>query len=223
MPKTSPFSTNRDNSIIGILGGTFNPPHLGHLRLAEDVAHVHRLSRVIFIPSLLPPHKGSREIASSVHRLAMTRKACEDNPLLEASDLEIRMDGPSYTVNTLRLLREQHMTVRFIMGTDSLKEISLWKDFEELFSLSDFIVVKRPGIDFKTAWAAVPESVRDRFRQDGEALVHEKLTTIVPSPVEGLNISSTRIRNFLKEGASIRYLVPETVRSYITEHQLYGK
>ncbi|MBI5252251.1 MAG: nicotinate (nicotinamide) nucleotide adenylyltransferase [Desulfomonile tiedjei] len=223
MPKTSPFSENYNNSIIGILGGTFNPPHLGHLRLAEEVACVHGLSRVIFIPSLLPPHKGSREMAPSSHRLEMTRKACADNSLLEVSDLELRMDGPSYTVNTLRMLQGHDVKIHFIMGTDSLREISLWKDYDELFSLSNFIVVKRPGVDFRAAWTEVPEAVRKKFRQDGETLVHEEFTTILPSPVEGLNISSTRIRNLLKEGRSIRYLVPEEVRSYIVEHQLYGK
>jgi nicotinate-nucleotide adenylyltransferase len=221
MPNTSSFSKEFNKSIIGVLGGTFNPPHLGHLRLAEEVACVHGLSRVVFIPTLIPPHKGFREIASSAHRLEMTRRACEDNPLLEVSDLEIQLEGPSYTVNTLRMLREQNFKSHFIMGTDSLKEISLWKDFEELFSLSDFIVVERPGIDFSSAWAAVPSTVRKRFHQDGDRMVHDKATTVAPSRVVGLNISSTRIRNLLKEGLSIRYLVPETVRSYINAHKLY--
>src|SRR5512139_2704216 len=99
MPKTSPFFEKPDNLIIGILGGTFNPPHLGHLRLAEEVAQVHGLSRVIFIPSLIPPHKGSKEIADSNHRLEMIRRACLGNERFEVSDLELRMDGPSYTIN----------------------------------------------------------------------------------------------------------------------------
>jgi len=223
MPKTSPFCEKPNNLIIGILGGTFNPPHLGHLRLAEEVAQVHGLSRVIFIPSLIPPHKGSKEIAASNHRLEMIRRACQDNERFEVSDLELRMDGPSYTINTLRILKKQNLKTHFIIGADSLKEISAWKDYDQLFSLSNFIVVKRPGVDFNTAWAKAPESLRRKFREDGDVLVHEESTTIVPSPVEGLNISSTRIRNLLKEGRSIRYLVTEAVHSYIIEHQLYGK
>jgi len=222
MPKTSPFLKNSDISTIGILGGTFNPPHLGHLRLAEEAAYVHELSRVILIPSLIPPHKCSPDIASPSHRLEMTRRACEANPLLEVSDMEIRMEGPSYTVNTLKMLRGQHLKISFIMGTDSLREISIWKDYEELFSLSDFIIVKRPGMGFETAWTAIPEAVRKKFRQDGDTLIHESNTAVWASGVEGLNISSTRIRSLLKQGKSIRYLVPESVREYIIQHRLYG-
>jgi nicotinate-nucleotide adenylyltransferase len=223
MPKTSPFFEKPNNLIIGILGGTFNPPHLGHLRLAEEVAQVHGLSRVIFIPSRIPPHKGSKEIAASSHRLEMTRRACLSNERFEVSDLELRMDGPSYTVNTLRILRDQNLNTCFIIGTDSLREISAWKDYDQLFSLSNFIVVKRPGLDFNNAWAQVPPSLRKKFLKNGDILVHEESTTVVPSPVEGLNISSTRIRSLLKEGRSVRYLVAEAVHSYIIEHQLYGK
>lgn len=223
MLKTSPFSNNHSNSIIGILGGTFNPPHFGHLRLAEDVAYVHGLSRVIFMPSLIPPHKGPRWIAQPSDRLEMTRKACEGNLLFEVSDLELGMEGPSYTVNTLRILKQQNLRAHFILGTDSLKEISQWKDYDQLFTLSDFIVVKRPGIDFAAAWAEVPQQVRKRFRTEGDTLVYDECNTISVSPVEGLNISSTRIRSLLKEGRSIRYLVPEAVRLYIAENELYGK
>jgi nicotinate-nucleotide adenylyltransferase len=221
MLKTSPFFEKSNSRKIGILGGTFNPPHLGHLRLAEEVACLHGLSRVFFIPSLIPPHKISQEVALPLHRLEMTRLACQDNPLFEVSDLEISSQGPSYTVNTLSVLaRQGNAETYFIMGTDSLKEIRTWKDCEKLFRLSNFIVVTRPRVDFPAAWAEVPDDVSRQFRRHGD-LYRSDSTELIPSQVRGLDISSTRIRAMIKEGKSIRYLVAESVRSYITEHKLY--
>ncbi|AFM27360.1 nicotinate-nucleotide adenylyltransferase [Desulfomonile tiedjei] len=221
MVKTSSFFQKSDIQRVGILGGTFNPPHLGHLRLAEEVAELHELSRILFMPSLIPPHKYHPEIASPEHRLEMTRLACLGNDRLEVSDLEIRLKGPSYTINTLKALKEQNLETFFIMGTDSLKEISTWKDYQQLFELSHFLVVKRPGTDFFSAWRETPESFRNKFTLSGECFVHESSGILVHSTVEGLNVSSTTIRNLLKQGKSIRYLVPESVRSYILEHRLY--
>ncbi len=208
---------------IGILGGTFNPPHLGHLRLAEEVAYEHGLSRVIFIPCFTPPHKSSNAIAASDHRLEMTRRACEGNRLFEVSNMEISLYGTSYTVDTLKALAEdQTREIFFVMGTDSLKEISTWKDYDRLFLLSHFIVAIRPGIHFDQAWKQVPESVRSLFRHEEDRLVHSGSKLLIPSKVCGLDISSTRIRTMARTGQSIRYLVPESVRLYIIENHLYG-
>jgi nicotinate-nucleotide adenylyltransferase len=153
----------------------------------------------------------------------MTRGACDGNVLFEVSDMEIALKGPSYTVDTLRSLsRSFDDQTFFIMGTDSLKEIYTWKDHEKLFALSHFIVVRRPGTDFETAWSEVPRDVRTHFTRQGDHFLHSASTMLVPSKVEGLDISSTRIRTLLKEGRSIRYLVPESVRLYIMENHLYG-
>jgi nicotinate-nucleotide adenylyltransferase len=208
---------------VGILGGTFNPPHLGHLRLAEEVASLHRLDRVVLIPALIPPHKDSEDIASASDRLEMTRLACRDNPRLEVSDLEIQAQGPSYTVRTLETWAQRHASrPYFIMGTDSLGEITSWKDYERLFSLSHFIVVTRPGTPFDDAWSRIPQAVHARFSVRGDRLVHaDDNLEIVKSQVKGLDISSTSIRSLARAGQSIRYLVRETVRSYITRHHLY--
>jgi nicotinate-nucleotide adenylyltransferase len=207
---------------IGIFGGTFNPPHVGHLRLAEEVAFLHGLSRIVFIPCFTPPHKNSQEAAPAEDRLEMLRQSCADNPCFEVSDIEVSFGGPSYTVNTLEIFsNDKSLEPYFIIGTDSLKEIRTWKDYEKLFSLSHFIVVKRPGVDFRTAWEKVPESLRKEFQDRGDHLLHSSSTSLIPSNVEGLHVSSTLIRNLTKAGRSIRYLVRESVRQYIMERKLY--
>lgn len=209
---------------VGLLGGTFNPPHLGHLRLAEEVAFAHHLDGVTFIPSSLPPHKSLADIAPPMHRLEMTRRACQDNPLFEVSDLELCRGGPSYTVQTLEVLAEEaHHHYFFILGSDSLREISTWKEYERLFVLCSFIVVQRPGVAFEAAWAEVPAPVRDRFHSRGDCFVNAEDRLLIPSDVRGLDISSTRIRTLVKAGRSIRYLVTDPVRTYIQENNLYGR
>ena len=223
MVKTSPLFTNCNSMRIGILGGTFNPPHLGHLRLAEEVAFTQGLDRVVFIPSHIPPHKISADdIVTAEHRLEMTRRACFDNPLFQASDMEIALQSPSYTVNTLEVIKKnENCNIFFILGTDSLREISTWKDYERLFLLANFVVVNRPGTSFRSAWDQVPQAFREQFQEKGQHLVHSSSNRLIPANVLGLDISATRIRGLLKAGHSIRYLVPESVRSYILEKELY--
>ncbi|MGO9568118.1 MAG: nicotinate-nucleotide adenylyltransferase [Desulfomonilaceae bacterium] len=207
---------------IGIFGGTFNPPHVGHLRLAEEVLFSHGLSRIVFIPSFISPHKNSQETAAPEDRLEMIRRSCADNDVFEVSDIEISFQGPSYTVNTLEVLsKDRDLDPYFILGTDSLREIRTWKDYSKLFSLSHFIAVKRPGLDFATAWAGVPEALRSEFQDRGDHLLHSSSRRVIPSNVEGLNISSTMIRDLSRDGRSIRYLVRESVRQYILERKLY--
>ncbi len=209
---------------IGILGGTFNPPHLAHLRLGEEVAISYGLSRVIFIPCHIPPHKISVDIAPAADRFRMMSLACEDNHLFEVSDMEIASSGPSYTVNTLEAFsKRKDFEIFFILGTDSLKEISAWKDYPKLFSLANFIVVTRPGLDFQAAWSEVPVSLKKEFHFEAGDFIHESSRRLIPSTVQGLNISATMVRNLLHEGKSVRYLVTESVRSYIIERKLYRK
>ncbi len=209
---------------LGILGGTFNPPHIGHLRLAEETACVHGLERILFIPCYTPPHKTHGEIAAPFDRLEMTRIACEDNRGFEVSDMEIARQDTSYTVVTLEILKQtRDCECYFIIGTDSLAEIHTWKECTRLFSLSNFICVQRPAHPFRQTWSRVPEAIRSRFRARGDRLYHgDGETVLIPSEVVGLDVSSTRIRNLLKESKSIRYLVPESVRRYIAQKNLYG-
>ena len=222
--KTSPFFEHGVELRVGILGGTFNPPHLGHLRLAEEVAPLFGLSRVMFVPCHIPPHKSGVHVAAAEHRLEMTRRACQNNPLFEVSDMEIAAKGFSYTVKTLEAFADKEdCEPFFILGTDSLKEIRTWKDYERLFVLAHFIVVTRPGTDFGSAWAELPAVTRAQFRDVGESLVHSTSTRVEPAAVRGLDISSTRIRELAREGKSVRYLVTEPVRSYMMEKKLYRK
>lgn len=207
---------------VGILGGTFNPPHVGHLRLAQEVAYVHGMDRVVFVPSFFPPHKTASGTAHPEDRLEMTRRACAGNPLFEVSDVEIARQSTSYTVTTLESLKSKKQgRIFFILGTDSLREIYTWKDYQRLFQLSNFIVVSRPGTSFDSAWEAVPHSLRTQFTREEDHFVHETSTLLIPSEVVGLDVSATRIRALLKTGRSIRYLVTESVRSYIHRKNLY--
>jgi nicotinate-nucleotide adenylyltransferase len=220
--KTSPFFEHGAALKIGILGGTFNPPHLGHLRLAEEVAQLFGLTRVLFVPCHTPPHKSTLHTALPQDRLEMTRRACEDNPLFDVSDMEVVAAGKSYTVRTLEAVADKKdWETYFILGTDSLREIHTWKDYERLFTLAHFIVVTRPGMEFASAWAELPETTRSNFQQAGGYLLHAKSTRVFPAQVLGLDISSTRIRNLVREGKSVRYLVTERVRSYINSRNLY--
>lgn len=208
---------------IGILGGTFNPPHLGHLRLAEEAANVHKLERVVFVPCDIPPHKSCTDLVPAEHRLNMTRIACEDNPLFEVSDMEIKCQGPSYTVTTLETFaNNKALEPYFILGTDSLKEISTWKDYESLFKLSNFLVITRPGTEFADAWSRLPTELRAQFQACGGQYRHVSSHVVIPSDIRGLEISSTHVRSLVEKGQSIRYLVPDSVLAYIQQLNLYG-
>ena len=220
---TSPLFGDGTQLKFGILGGTFNPPHIGHLRLAEEVVCEQGLDHIVFMPSFIPPHKNEENVASARHRLTMTSLACADNPRFRVSDFEVTRQGPSFTVNTLSWFSEgQEQAPFFIMGADSLKEIATWRDYSRLFELSSFIVVSRPGTDFDSAWEAVPEEVRFTFDRSGKKLMRKDGKAIIQSDVRGLDVSSTTIRALIGKGESIRYLVTESVRLYIVENRLYG-
>ncbi len=177
----------------------------------------------MFIPAFIPPHKGPENVARSNHRLEMTRTACRENPRFEVSDWEIRREGLSYTVKTLAHFDSSlDGDLYFIMGTDSLREMRTWKAAERLPALANFLVVARPGTEFDAAWEELPERIRTEYRREGDRLVHTSSKILIPSPVRGLAVSSTRIRDLLKEGRSIRYLVPEAVREHIMRNSLYG-
>jgi len=153
----------------------------------------------------------------------MTLRACDDNPQFEVSDLEVAAeDGPSYTVDTLEFFKQDPaLDFSFIIGTDALGEIRVWRDYERLFALANFIVVSRPGTSFEAAWQSVPTALRSRFKEEAGYLVHASAKRLIPSAVTGLDVSATRIRSLCKAGRSIKYLVTEPVRSYIIQHNLY--
>ena len=133
---------------IAILGGTFNPIHIGHLTAAQVAQEEMRLDQVVFVPSFLPPHKTENNLASAAHRLAMVRLAIRDNPKFSVSDCEIKKGGKSYSIDTVRFFRKKYpksTTLFFIIGADELNALKGWKDINELVNLVSFIAVNRPG------------------------------------------------------------------------------
>jgi nicotinate-nucleotide adenylyltransferase len=211
---------------LGIFGGTFNPVHLAHLIVAQTLVGEAGIDRVVFIPSATPPHK-EEEPAGAAHRLAMVRLAVADNPSFEVSEEEIHRGGTSYSVDTLRALRRDRPgdTLSFIIGMDAFRDVASWRDSPALFSLAGFTVIPRPGHDAGdvpgflppgvTAGPATGPSDRPVFPIPGCG------TAIRVVPVPPLGISSSDIRRRVREGLSIRYLVPRAVEEHILAHRLY--
>ena len=212
---------------IGVLGGTFNPIHVGHLRAAEEVAEALALERVLLVPSANPPHKaGAAPLAPGALRLAWVDAACAGNPRLSACDIEVARGGASYTVDTLRALAERHASARpvFIIGSDAFAELDTWREPKQLFALADFAVMARPGTPGRLAdW--IPETLRGDFElAPGGAVARHRATggSLRAVAISALAVSSSDIRDRIRRGGSIRYLVPEAVRSDIESCQVYS-
>lgn len=192
---------------VAIMGGTFDPIHHGHLVAAEAVRQELGIEMVIFIPSGRPPHKKGREIANNEHRYLMTVLATANNPYFRVSRMEIDRPGTTYTIDTIREVRRlcsKDCKLYFITGADATAEIISWKDPDKLFEMCEFVAVTRPGYIKKEN--KVTEKYSDRIRY---------------LEVPALAISSTDIRNRVKVGKTIRYLVPEAVEQYIGKFSLY--
>ena len=211
---------------IGIFGGTFNPIHLGHLRSAEEVREGQGLDRILFIPSATPPHKRGAGVVPAAHRLAMVRLAIRGNPCFRVSTIEIDRGGRSFSVDTLRALRQRLPTARFafIMGLDTFGEIATWKDYRAIFTLCDLIVTSRPPHVKAPLRRALPVAARAEFcYQHGTGtLEHRTGHRVIYQRLSDLDISASSIRDRLSGGRSIRYLVPASVQRYIARHHLYA-
>jgi len=198
----APSSSDRR---IGIFGGSFNPPHLAHLIVAEIVCEQFGLDRAYWLTSFQSPLKSVEDMAPTRHRIAMTRLAIEGNERFHFSDVEIRRGGISFTIETIRLLQDAQPDVdfRLIVGSDNLAAFDSWVEPQEILDRVRLIVFRRPGTE-----DVIATSERDE-RIDYAA-----------APL--LEISGTDIRSRIRAQESIRYMVPESVRSYILEHELYG-
>jgi len=214
---------------LGVLGGTFNPIHLGHLRAAEEVAEALDLARVLLVPAARPPHKPGDDadpIAPAAQRLAWVEAACEGNPRLSACDLEIARGGASYTVDTLRALGEREAPARlvFLIGADAFAEVGTWREPKQLFALADFAVMTRPGTPGALRdW--IPEALRADFAldPDGDAARHRATGSVLRRvAISALEIASSDVRARVRAGRSIRYLVPEPVRRDIEASGTYA-
>jgi nicotinate-nucleotide adenylyltransferase len=208
---------------IGILGGTFNPIHLGHLRSAEEVREAQRLDRILFVPSATPPHKRRQGLVSAEHRLAMVRLAVAGNPRFKVSSIEMERPGHSYSVDTLRAFRARMPGVAFsfIVGADAFREIDTWREYESIFSLCDVVVTSRPPHDDTSLAEALPVAVQAQFCYVRNVLEHRTGNRIIFQRISDLDISASSIRQRLARGLSIRYLVPVPVERYIACHELY--
>ena len=210
---------------IGILGGSFNPIHIGHLIAAEEVFQQRGLSKVIFMPTGISPHKESSDLTDSFHRYQMVKSAISDNEYFEVSDIEIKRSGKSYTIDTIRILREKYgeeHNLYLIMGTDMISEISTWKDISILSGICHFIVVNRSPIPAN----GISKSPSLECGLRGiKVFSDEKIAEIgrLKVTIPTIGISSTEIRDRLHSGRSIRYLVPQCVEDYIRTHNLYGR
>ncbi len=211
---------------LGLFGGTFNPIHYGHLRTAEEVVEALRITRLWFIPAALPPHKTARQIPSFEVRLELTRLAVGRHPRMMVSDIEGRRPGKSYSIETLRQVREEYgreWELYFILGLDAILEITTWKDYAELFTLCNFVVLDRPGYDRSQLEALLRREVHPLFQllEGGTGFQHPSGYQVLFLSTTLLDISATRIRRLVGEGRSIRYLLPEKVRRYIIKNKLY--
>ncbi len=211
---------------VGLFGGTFNPIHFGHLRGAEEVREAFELEEIIFIPASIPPHKVSEKIAEARYRLEMVRLAISGNPFFTLSDIEIRRPGTSYSIDTIRYFKENYLwNLYFILGSDAFEEIETWREYQTLFTLCDFIVMVRPGLEYNSFTFPLPTSLRDHFRPGGDngRWVHSSGHSLFLKEITFLDISSTKIRENIAHGRSVRYLLPPQVESYIKECGLYRK
>lgn len=198
------------NQRIGIFGGTFDPPHLGHLFVAEEARIRCGLERVLWIPNNVPAHReGKTASAGPDARTELTALAIADNPAFEISRLELDRPGPSYLFDTLTELRELYAGAElfFICGADSLRDVLTWYRGPELFQLCTFVAASRPGVDGAAALAALPEALRAR---------------VTWMEVPGLYIASRDLRVRVAQGLPVRYLVPDEVERRIHEQCLYG-
>ena len=200
-------------SRIGILGGTFDPVHIGHIILAQDAMERFRLDRVLFIPSFRPPHKLSRRLTAAAHRLAMLKAALEPYDLFALSTMEIDRGGISFTIDTVRELRRRFPKDRFffIIGADTLWELHSWKDIDDLMGLCRFVSAARPGFELSGLTSV------------GLGLANPWPARLKASIFTGhlVEISSSEIRRRVARGLSIRYLVPQPVERYIFKESLY--
>ena len=200
---------------IGVLGGSFDPIHIGHLLIAQDALEQVRLDEVIFVPAFVPPHKQHLERVSSEQRLEMVRLAVEGDDRFSVSDQELKRGGVSYTIDTVEELKKSRPDVDWVLlvGSDTLVDLHSWHRIDELLNLCEIASFMRPGENSRDEILRkiqLPEYIRERL-----------LSNLVD--VHQVEISSTEVRQRVMDGASLRYLVPRAVKKYIYEQGLYQR
>ncbi len=197
----------------GIMGGTFDPIHQGHLVTAEAARSIFKMDKVVFVPSGRPPHKRGLNITNKEHRYLMTVLATAANPYFEVSRTELDRPGESYAVDTVRYFKKimiPDSKLYFITGADAIMEILTWKNVEELLEQCTFVAATRPGFNLESLQEKLVKKLEEKY-----------LDKIIPLEVPAMAISSTNIRKRVKIGRTIKYLVPEAVENFIQKNNLY--
>ena len=213
-------------SAVGILGGTFDPIHYGHLRLAEEMLELANLRQIRFIPAGIPPHRAVPQV-SAQHRSAMVRLAIADQAAFVLDDREVRRSTLCYNVDTMRELRAElgpEQALCLLMGADAFLQLHTWHEWERLFELAHIVVGYRPGFALEDRIHAATPALRSHYRQRlgaAAALSEQPAGRIVVLAIPELEISATLIRSRVAENRSIRYLLPNPVADYIHQHHLY--
>ena len=216
---------------IGLLGGTFNPIHLGHLHIAEQTQTRLGFDQILFIPTGDPPHKSFKTLASTQHRLEMVKLATKDSPRFRVSEVEIFSTEICYTIDTLRKLKTQVQgELFFLVGLDAFLDLPTWKAADKLLAQANFVVVSRPEVQFsqiKTFPMLPPISEIDLIALDNEKRSHLEIQTssgptLTLLALPECNISASSIRDHLKQGLSAATWLPPPIESYIIANELYG-
>ena len=214
------------NRAIGILGGTFDPIHFGHLRLAEEMLEQARLREIRFIPTGTPPHRAAPKTPAH-HRSAMVRLAIADQPAFVLDEREVERTAPCYTVDTLRELRAELGAAQplcLLMGGDAFLQLHTWHEWQQLFDLAHIVVGYRPGFTLEERIHGTTAELQRHYQQRlcaANALSQQPCGGITELAIPKLEISATDIRRRVAEGRTIRYLLPSAVANYIHQHQLY--
>ncbi len=213
-------------SAIGLFGGTFDPIHFAHLRLAEEVSDAFALEQVHFIPVAVPPHRNEPR-ASPAHRLAMTRIATQGNPRFVVDGRELKRAGASYTFDTLSEVRSEsgNRPLCLLMGADAFVALMTWHRWSELFDLAHVVIARRPGYPLERLASSLPGQLRAQYMRrhaaDHAALQASPAGSIFTHELTALDVSASELRTLIKRHASLRYLLPDSVIAYIEEHKLY--
>lgn len=211
---------------IGILGGTYDPIHFGHLRLAEEMLELANLQQIRFIPTGTPPHRDTPQV-SAQHRSAMVQLAIADQPAFVLDGREVNRTTLCYTVDTLRELRAElgeAQPLCLLMGGDAFLQLHTWHEWEQLFELAHIVVGYRPGFTLEERIHSAPEQLQRHYKQRlcaVAALSQQPSGGVVELAIPKLEISATLIRSRVEENRSIRYLLPNAVADYIHQHHLY--
>ena len=212
---------------IGILGGTFDPIHYGHLRLAEEMLELANLREIRFIPAGTPPHRSVPQV-SAQHRSAMVQLAIADQLAFVLDEREVDRSTPCYTVDTLRELRVElgeAQPLCLLMGGDAFLQLNTWREWEQLFELAHIVVGYRPGFTLEERIHTATPALRQHYQQRlcaADVLSQQPCGGIVELAIPKLEISATLIRSRVAEKRSIRYLLPNAVADYIHQHHLYN-